>query len=288
MKLLFFALRPKQWVKNLFIFLPLLFGGKAFDRESSIQALAAAIIFSVMASSVYLINDVLDKTKDKLHRTKKLRPVASGRVSLSSALVTAGLLNGTALWAGFCLNRGFGVLLLGYFALNLVYTFYLKTMLIIDIFCLSVFYFLRVQAGALVAEVELSHWIIMMTMVLAMFLGFNKRRGEIAVLQRNASAHRPVLADYNLYFIDQMIGVLTASIIVFYTLYTVDAGTILNVGSTNLIFSIPFVYYGIFRYFFLVHRRRKGEDPTAVILSDRPLQACILAWACVCAVVLYG
>lgn len=287
MKDLFLSLRPKQWVKNLFIFLPLIFGKKLFSFPENAASAAAFLIFSLAAGAIYLINDIIDIKKDRLHPAKSRRPLASGKVSVSSAKIAAVVLIIFSTAAAWALNVNFAKIILIYFIFNLLYSRTLKEVVIIDVFCVGGFFLLRVIAGAYIAGIEPSHWIVIMTVLLALFLGFNKRRQELELLKNEAPAHRDVLTKYNIYFIDQMIAVVTSSIVVVYMLYTVDAKTISLFGSRHLMFSIPFVYYGIFRYLYLIHKLHKDADPTQILLSDRNIQASVLLWVVICAAIIY-
>jgi len=287
MKYLFFALRPQQWIKNLFIFLPLIFGKKLFVLTTNLKAAVAFILFSITASVAYLINDIIDIEKDKFHPTKRLRPIASGKMSIKQAKIIALMLGILFIVLSFMLNIYFGWVVIVYLILNVVYSKFLKDLAIIDVFCIGGFFLLRIIAGSIIAGVEMSHWIIIMTVLLALFLGLNKRQQELRLLERNATSHRYVLTEYNLYFIDQMITVITSSIVITYMLYTVDTRTVREIGSRNLIYSIPFVYYGIFRYLYLIHKTNRDGDPTRILLSDRVMQINIALWIIVCIVVIY-
>ena len=280
------ALRPKHWIKNFFIFLPLIFGSKLFSFHESLQTSVAFFIFSTSSSSVYLVNDVLDIESDRRHPVKLSRPIASGKVTVTAALVTAFILGTSSVLFSFLLNVRLGWIVAFYLLLNLLYSRFLKHRVIIDVGCIALFFLLRVAAGSAVAGVQLSHWVLFMSGLVALFLGTNKRRQELQVLEISAPS-RKVLLRYDAYFIDQMIGVITASIVVVYMLYTVDQDTIRRFGSTHLIFTIPFVYYGIFRYLYLVHKLRLAGDPTAVILSDIRMQVNLLLWVMVSVAVVY-
>lgn len=284
---LFITMRPGQWVKNLIIFLPLIFGKELFDFGIFMKTASAFLLFSFTTSASYLINDIIDFEKDKIHPLKSFRPIASGRVNMKQARLLALFLAGVSLPASFLLDSYFGMTMLFYVAFNLIYSKILKKIVIIDVFCIGFFFLLRIIAGSLISGIRLSHWIILMVVMLALFLGFNKRRQELETLETKAESHRDVLAKYNTYFLDQMIAVLTSSIVVFYTLYTVDQRTMREFGTNHLILSIPFVYYGIFRYLYIIHKRRAGDDPTGVLLSDRPMQINLICWIMVCIGVVY-
>ena len=287
LRYLFFSLRPKHWIKNLFIFLPLIFGKKLFSFPENVETAFAFFIFSLAASCAYLINDVWDYKKDKIHYAKRLRPIASGKITLKTAMIFALIIFFLSVSFAFMLNTSFGLIILIYLAFNGLYSKFLKEIMIIDVFCIGFFFLLRVIAGGVVASVELSSWVILITFLLALFLGFNKRRQELIFLGRKAVTHRFVLTKYSSYFIDQMVGVLTSSIVVVYMLYTMDAKTISFFGTRNLIWSIPFVYYGIFRYLYLIHKIRRDGEPTRILLSDKPMQLNLLLWIIVCVGIIY-
>lgn len=287
LKTLFFALRPKQWIKNLFLVLPLIFGGKLFSFPENLQVFFGCLVFSLASGAVYLINDTLDLEKDLTHPTKKLRPLPSGKISVKEASVFAVCLIAAAIIFAGLLNLQFMGVVILYVTVNFLYSQSLKHMVIIDVCSIGFFFLLRVLAGCFLAEVAMSHWILFMTVLLALFLGFNKRRQELKLLGDKAVDHRTVLAKYDRYFIDQMIGVITASIVVTYMLYTVDARTVQMFKTDHLIYTIPFVYYGIFRYLYLMHRISKEGDPSRILLMDRPLQLNIAAWGFVAVAVIY-
>lgn len=287
MKYLFFSLRPKQWIKNLIIFLPLVFGKKLFTFPVNLKTVVAFFLFSLTAGVVYLINDIMDFKQDKRHPTKRLRPIASGKVTKEEAKLTACILGIVSIVSSFILDIYFGWVAVAYLVFNLIYTKILKEVVIIDVFCIGGFFLLRIIAGTAVTKVEFSYWMIFMVVLLAFFLGFNKRRQELKLLTGKAGAHRHVLTRYNIAFIDHMIPVITSSIVVVYMLYTVDDRTVRIFGSNHLVYSIPFVYYGIFRYLYLIHKRGKGGDPTRILLSDAQMQLNLVLWIIVCIAVVY-
>jgi 4-hydroxybenzoate polyprenyltransferase len=284
----FSALRPKQWVKNFFIFLPIVFGGKLFEPIIVFRCIAAFFLFSFTASAVYIVNDLIDIKKDKLHPIKKLRPIAAGKISLAQAAATALTLGIISIFLSFSLDVRFGAVVLAYLLLNFIYSKFLKEVIIIDVFCVSLFFLLRIMAGSVVSGVELSHWIVFMIALLALFLGFNKRRQEIVLLAEAAKDHRGVLKKYHTYFIDQISSIVTSSIVVVYMLYTVDARTVKVYGTSHLIYTIPFVYYGIFRYLYILHDKYQEEgDPTRILLSDNKTQINVILWLATCIAVIY-
>ncbi|MBN1353364.1 MAG: decaprenyl-phosphate phosphoribosyltransferase [Candidatus Omnitrophica bacterium] len=287
MKDLFFALRPQQWIKNFLVFMPLIFGKKLFVFPLNLDTLFTYFIFCAAASASYLINDIIDRKNDQFHPTKSLRPIAAGAVTLKTAWITAVTLGAFSIVIAFAIDRSFGMLMAFYMIFNAIYTKALKNVVIIDVFCLGAFFLLRVIGGSFVSKVVMSHWILIMTVLLAFFLGFNKRRCELKTLKLDALNHRYVLTEYSPYLIDQIIAVITSSVVIAYMLYTVDARTIHEFGTKNLIYSIPFVYYGIFRYLYLVHKLGKGGDPTRLLLLDRPMQINLVLWLGVCIAVIY-
>lgn len=284
---LILALRPKHWVKNLFVLVPLLFGHKLFYFPENINCLLAAFLFSMMASSVYLWNDIYDRDYDRLHAVKRLRPIASGTLGVKQAAIVGLILSIVSLVLAFKLNIYLFLILLIYLLSNLAYTVFLKRVVIVDVFCLAFFYLLRILAGNFVADVGLSYWMILETVLLAMFLGFHKRRYEIGYAGSGRGGRtREVLGRYSLALIDQILLILTTSMAVVYLLYTTDERTVGLVGSTHLLFSAPFVYYGIFRYLYLA-QESKADDPTALLFSDRVTQINLALWVLVCSLVLY-
>jgi len=287
LKYFVYSLRPQQWIKNMFVFLPALFGQVLLSVDILIAASLGFVVFCFASSAVYLVNDVLDYDRDQLHPSKKLRPIAAGHIKRNHALGIAIILAFASCLGGASINLVFGGTIFLYISFNFVYSFFLKSIVIIDVFCIGLFFMLRLMAGSILAGVALSHWIIIMTVLLALFLGFNKRRQELKWLKIKAGHHRSVLKKYNQYFIDQMISVVTSSIMVTYMLYTVDITTIENIGSRKLICTIPFVYYGIFRYLYLIHIRNIDGDPTRVVIKDRLTLLNLLLWFIVSGMVIY-
>lgn len=197
------------------------------------------------------------------------------------------ILGSISIGCSFLLDIYFGWIIVGYLIFNFLYSRFLKEAVIIDVFCIGVFFLLRITAGSIIAKVEMSHWIIMMTVLLALFLGFNKRRQELKLLEEKAIPHRRVLSKYSTHFIDQMAAVITSSIVVTYMLYTVDSRTVKEFGTHHLLYTIPFVYYGIFRYLYLIHKVRKTGDPTYMFFSDKNIRVNIILWIAVCIGVIY-
>jgi 4-hydroxybenzoate polyprenyltransferase len=280
------TMRPRQWIKNIVVFAPLVFDVKLTQPRYLIPTVAGFILLCLISGAVYLINDVADIENDRRHPEKKRRPLASGELSVRLAVTVAVLTIVLALPAGFVLNPLFGVLLSAYFLIHLVYSFWLKHIAIIDVMLIAAGFLLRVAAGVPLVEAErFSPWLYICMMLLALLIGFGKRRHELVLLEDNANMHRKSLGDYNLAFLDQVIGIVTASTIVSYAFYTFSAPNL--PANHTMMLSIPFVLYGIFRYLFLVHVKGLGGAPEEIALSDRPLQIAVLLWGLCVVLVLY-
>jgi 4-hydroxybenzoate polyprenyltransferase len=290
---LFVSLRPSQWTKNLIVFAALLFGQKgtapAFLVPEAIgQALAAFAIFCLLSGIVYLINDVADREKDRLHPRKRFRPIASGAISPATAIGTALLLAVVALGASWFLRPAFALVALGYVSLLALYSGPLKHVVIIDVLTIAIGFVLRAVAGAVAIDVPISHWLLILTILLALFLALSKRRHELVLLADGATGHRPILEEYSPYLLDQMIAVVTASTLVSYVIYTVSPETVQKFQTDYLGLTLVFPLYGIFRYLYLVHQKEGGGSPADMLLNDRPLLACVALWAVSVAAIIYG
>ncbi len=280
------SMRPRQWSKNLIVFAGLIFSRRFLNPRDILAACAAFAVFCALSGAVYLINDVVDAGEDRRHALKRLRPVASGRLSPRAAALSAAAAAALSLTAAFLLGPAFGAASLAYFVLQLAYSFLLKHVVIVDVLAISMGFVLRAVAGGNVIGVEVSPWLIICTILLALFLALSKRRHEIVLLEGAAPLHRPILEEYSTYLLDQMIAVVTSSTLMAYVLYSLAERTQREVGGT-LYLTIPFVIYGIFRYLWLVHRREEGGSPELTLFSDKPLLVDIVAWAAaVCALLL--
>lgn len=284
---LWMEMRPWQWVKNLFVLTPLLFSKNLFAPVAVGQALAALILFCLISSSVYLLNDVKDCEQDRLHPQKRHRPLATGELSPEVALGAMVALLFFALAGAAMLSKTLVLVVFSYWLINLLYSAWLKHQVILDVFALAAGFVLRVMGGAVAIQVEMSHWLLLCTTLLALFLGFGKRRHELVLLGEEAEDHRQVLGEYNPGFLDMMIGVVSASTVMSYALYTVSEETVRKFNTRGLLLTLPFVLYGIFRYLYLVYHKNGGGDPTQSLLSDRPLVITLCLWATVAAVILY-
>lgn len=283
----FESIRPKQWIKNVFIFAALVFTHQIANRQAVLDVIAGFLIFCLLSSAVYLINDIADREADRQHPGKRSRPIASGDLSVAAAGVLAGLLAVGSLSAALWLNRGFAAIALVYFLMNLLYSLALKQVVIIDVMLVAAGFLLRAWAGAVILAVEMSQWLVLCTGLLALFLGFVKRRQEIASLGTEGE-QRPILKEYSLPFLDQMIGIVTAGTLVAYSLYAFSDEVAQKLGSQWMGLTIPFVLFGIFRYLYLVHQQGKGENPTTLVLTDRPLQITVLLWGATVLLVVYS
>jgi len=280
-------MRPVQWVKNLFIFAGLIFSGNLFHPEALIRVGNGFILFSLVASSIYVFNDIIDLEYDRAHPEKKNRPLAAGLMSVPAAYACSILLAAAGLICALALDQVFFAILLSYLIINVAYTIKIKKIVILDIMCIASGFVLRVLAGTELAEVMASDWLILCTIMLSLFLGFSKRRHELVVTGTDALSHRKVLGDYSISFLDQMIAVATACTVMSYALYTVSPQTVSRFGTRNLVFSIPFVIYGIYRYLYLIHQKNMGGNPTRELVSDLPMLINALLWALLVVLIIY-
>jgi 4-hydroxybenzoate polyprenyltransferase len=284
---LFLSLRPHQWTKNLAVFAALGLSKHLFETGPLLRCLAAFAIFCGLSGAVYLLNDVTDVARDRLHPLKAQRPIASGLVPVHLATVVAVVLAFTCLLASFALGRLFLACAAAYLGLNVFYSLKLKEVVIVDVLSVSLGFVLRAVAGAVAIPVEISEWLLICTILLALFLTLAKRRHELVSLSDTAASHRAILAEYSPYLLDQMIAVVTASCVTAYAFYTTAAETKEKFRTDKLALTIPFVLYGIFRYLYLVHRKEKGGSPSDVLLTDRPLLVAVALWALAIVVIVY-
>ena len=286
--LLIVSLRPEQWVKNLFVFAALLFGHRLGDAHSVLLATTTFVIFCALSAAVYLVNDVADREGDRHHPLKRARPIASGELAPTPALIAAGLLGVGALGAAVVVRPALGAAGAGYLTLLLLYSTVLKHVVILDVITIAAGFVLRAVAGAVVIAVPISNWLLVCTTLLALFLALSKRRHEVTLLAEGAIGHRPILEEYSPYLLDQMVAVVTASALVAYATYATSQETAQRLGTDRLALTIPFVLYGIFRYLYLVHRKHGGGSPSTLLLTDRPLLLCVALWVASVTVLLYS
>ena len=294
------ALRPHQWSKNVFVLAPLVFAAAdrraehQMDRSDVIRSLVVFAAFCLASSAIYLLNDVMDVESDRAHPRKCKRPIASGQIPIPVALFLSVALGVVSLGTGFVVGGGATIsvaTVLGlYLILNLAYSWHLKSIVLVDVFCIATGFLFRVKAGGLAANAEVSHWLFLCTFLLALFLGFNKRRAELVAMGEGKAATRPSLKEYSVGFLDQMTAVLAACTILCYTMYTLDPQTTEKFGETNrLVWTVPFVAFGIARYMLLVLGGRAGEKPTKIFLGGDPLFLLnLLAWGGVVLLALFG
>ena len=282
------SLRPEQWSKNLLVFAALIFAEKLLDPAAVRAAIAAFAIFCVLSSVVYLINDVADRDSDRKHPLKKLRPIAAGLLPVGIALTAAAVLGAAAIGAAFLLSVRFGIVAVSYLTLMSLYSGPLKHIVIIDVMTIAIGFVLRAVAGAAVLDVAFSHWLLVCTLLGALFIALAKRRHELVLLADGAASHRRILGEYSAYLLDQMIAIVAASTVIAYTLYTISPETVDKFGTVWLELTIPFPLYGIFRYLYLMHRREGGGSPADLLLSDRPLLACVTLGVAAVVLIIYG
>ena len=273
MKIFFLALRPKQWVKNVFVLAALIFARQLTEPQQVLKSFLALIIFCFLASSGYLINDLVDLERDRRHPVKARRPLAAGLLAPATAGFISVLLGALGLLSGFLMGINFFYVALIYLTLHIIYSLVLKKEVILDMLVVSIFYVLRVIAGGVVINVYVSPWLLVCTFFLALFITVSKRRHELVLLQDEALNHREVLKEYSPQLLDQILSIVTPSTLVAYSLYTFASG-----HSANMIYTIPFVVYGLLRYLYLVYQKEAGVQPTEIFLYDWPLKISILLW----------
>ncbi len=281
-------LRPSQWIKNTFVFAPLVFSKHLFDLPYFLTALKGFAAFCIVSSVVYIINDLFDINEDRAHPVKKRRPLASGAITRNAAIIVAGLLLLIAAFVCLGLDRNFDLILLLYFGLQFLYSLILKKIAILDVFIIASGFMLRVLAGALVIDVLVSHWIILCTMFLSLFLAMAKRRGELVLFQKSdATSERKVLEHYDVAFLDSTMMITASGMAISYALYTVAERTVNVFGTEYLIFTTIFVLFGIFRYLYLVMRKNMGENSVVIILKDMPMFINLCLWFLSCVLIIY-
>lgn len=281
------SLRPRQWAKNLFVFAGLIFSQSLFTPLVW-PALAAFLIFCALSGAIYVFNDLADLEKDRLHPGKRHRPIARGALPVPAAATLGVALLSGSLVAAFFLPRGFALTAVSYAALLIAYSVWLKHLVIVDVLTVAVGFVLRAVAGAEAIAVEISGWLVICTILVALFLALGKRRHEYRTLRGEAAAHRPILAEYSESFIDQMVAVVTASTVTAYALYTMSPETVAKFHTRLLPVTLPFVLYGVFRYLYLLYRRELGGNPSDLLLNDRALLVNTALWMLTLLGIIYG
>lgn len=283
---LFKTMRPKQWTKNVFIFAALVFDKKLLDMHYLGQTILGFLLFCLISGVVYTINDLVDLEQDRLHPKKSRRPLASGALDPRLAIAAAVLLGLGAILGALWLNRDFAIILVGYLLLQLAYSFKLKHIVLLDVLAIAAGFVLRVGAGVpLVEAARFSPWLYICMTLGALFLGLSKRRGELVLLSGNAGHHRPVLQEYNLPLLDQLLSAVTSAIIIAYTLYTFSAPNL--PPNHAMMLTVPFVIYELFRYMYLIHVRGSTLPPDEVLLTDRPFLIGLLLWGATVMIIFY-
>ena len=290
LKSLLITMRPKQWTKQVFVFAALVFDRKLTHLPELLSTIVAATAFCLVSGAVYLINDLVDIEKDRQHPTKRYRPLPSGELDPIAAMVAAAVIPLVCIPVAILFHRAMGLVLLAYLLLQLFYSFFLKNMVIIDVMTIAAGFVLRVAAGVVVIDVErFSPWLYVCMTLLALFLGFGKRRHELFTLQDNANNHRTSLQHYSLELIDQMSVVVISAAIMAYSLYTFSAPNLpRRDGQPLMMLTIPFVLYGLFRYQYLIHVKKEGGTPEELVLKDMPLMVDLLLYGVTVLVLMYG
>lgn len=281
-------LRPEQWTKNVFLLAPLIFSKHLFELSYVFREIQAFCAFCLASSAVYIVNDIADREYDVLHPVKRYRPIASGAVPVALARVITVLIFAGALLLAYMVNRNLLLTILAYCTLNLWYSFQLKHIVLVDVFIIASGFMLRVLAGAYAIEVEISHWLVLCTLFLSLFLAISKRRNEILLIaETNNTQSRAVLKFYSVEFLDQLMTVGAAGVVISYALYTVAERTIHVFGTENLIFTTIFVLFGIFRYIYLMRTLKLEDNPMRIILSDIPLLINMGLWFLISILIIY-
>ncbi len=285
-KAIWTSLRPRQWIKNGFLLAGVIFAQQLFTPNIAL-ALAALFAFCALSSAAYLVNDVADRDRDRLHPSKRLRPVASGRLSVTLALGLAVSLTAVAIAITGAISVMLTLVALAYVGLQVAYSLWLKHLVIVDVLALAVGFVLRAVAGAVAVQVDISGWLLICTLLVALFLALGKRRQEYVALRDDAALHRSTLSGYNEPLLDHLIGIITASTITAYALYTMAPETVTKFHTHYLPVTVLFVLYGIARYLYLIYRCDLGGNPSELVLSDRPLQLNVLLWGLSVLIIIY-
>jgi 4-hydroxybenzoate polyprenyltransferase len=287
LKNLIILARPAQWLKNGVVLAALVFAGEATQTGALELALLATAVFCLLSSAVYTINDLIDRDRDRQHPLKRERPLASGKLAATTAIAMTLFLIVASLGMSWSFGLSFFVIAVLFLVLNLLYSLVLKEIVIVDVMAIALGFVMRAYAGAAAIQVPASKWLLINTLLLALFLGFGKRRHELVLLQEGAVAHRKILGRYSPYLLDQCIGITTASVVVMYMLYSFSTEVSTKLGTENLYLTIPFVVYGIFRYLYLIHKEDKGGSPTHILTTDRPILLTVILWLLTVILILY-
>jgi 4-hydroxybenzoate polyprenyltransferase len=283
------AMRPRQWVKNFIVFACIVFSMQLLEIELFFRTCLAFIFFCLISGTVYIINDCADLEQDRQHPVKSKRPIAAGIVPPAFAVRAAIVLSIIGLGGSFVLGVGFGLIALAYYVLVVMYSFRLKNMVILDVFSIALGFVIRALAGAVVIGEAISDWFLICIMFLSLFLALTKRRHELLLLEGEAYKHRKALAEYSQLFLDQMIAVVTTSTVITYAMFTVSSQSLeyQRYQTHYLLYTVPFVVYGIFRYLYVAYHKEQGDNPTRILLTDKALLVDIGLWFIACALILY-
>ncbi|MFA6540202.1 MAG: decaprenyl-phosphate phosphoribosyltransferase [Bacteroidota bacterium] len=288
MKRYFLLVRPSQWLKNTFVFIPLVFSKNLFHLDICVVAFLAFISFCAASSTVYIINDIQDREADALHPEKKKRPITSGAVGIPAALVSALILSLISISIALSISWMFTGIIVFYLLLQLAYSFRLKHIVIVDVFTIAIGFMLRVFSGAAAIDVVISHWLIITTMFLSLFLAVSKRRSELLMVQSlNINTKRKVLAEYDSNFLNSALIISATGMAISYSLYTMSERTLAMFGTDYLIYSSIFVLFGMFRYLFLVQANGEGENPVSILVKDPLTTINFIVWFCFCVFIIY-
>ena len=277
--------RPKQWVKNGLLFAGIVFAKQLTNWTAIWHVLAAFVLFCLVASAIYFMNDLRDRAADRLHPKKRFRPIAAGEISVPLAWTVCLIALGVAIPLAFLLRSMFGAIIVAYVVLQFAYTYWLKEQVLLDVFALAASFVLRAMAGAVVIAAPISPWLYVCTVLLSLCLGFAKRRHELMLLEAGAGSHRAVLDEYSATLLEEIIAVVTSATVMAYALYTFNAENL--PPNHAMMFTIPFVLYAVFRYLYLVYRKGEGGSPEEALFADRPLLVCILLWGFTSIAILY-
>ena len=275
---LLLTLRPYHWIKNTFVFAPLVFSGRFTQINMCVKTLLVFISFCMTSSAVYIINDVCDRSEDRRHPAKKFRPIASGAITPRLAMLLSAILIILGLAIAYFLNRFVFLVVLLYILVNIAYSLVIKHIAILDVLTISTGFVLRIIGGGLAISVVPSYWLILCTVMISIFLGFTKRRAELLVVDIEKNNSRPVLKDYSISFLDQVIPMVTGATIIAYALYTVDAHTQMVLGTRAMLLTLPFVIYGLLRYIYIIYHLKQGADPVKTLIRDIPTIINLFLW----------
>jgi len=287
-KSLLISIRPKQWLKNLIVYAGIVFSLRLFVLGDLLKVSSAFLLFCLVTSTIYLLNDLVDRASDRLHPKKKLRPLASGQLSPTVAIIAIVVLLPFSLWLSFLLGLKFAAIVGAYYLMMFGYVFGLKKMVIVDAFIIAAGYVLRGVAGVEVINIDMSPWFLVCASLLALFIVFCKRRHELMLLGEGADRHRASLKGYGTVFLDQLIAIVTAAVIVTYSLYTLAPETVLKFNTQRLILTVPFVLFGLFRFLYLVYNEDEGGSAETIMLTDWPLILTMFGWLAAVLMILYA